>query len=135
MKEAQTMDLTIKIEEASITAVSIYFLYQYNLGLPLWALLLLFFSPDLSMLGYLVNTRVGAFTYNLFHHRGVALALLASGFLMGQDILGTAGLLLFAHSSFDRMLGYGLKFSDDFKHTSLGWMGKKTGQPAAGALS
>lgn len=120
MKEAQTMELTIKIEEAALTAVSIYFLSQYNLDLPVWVLLLLFFSPDLSMLGYLVNTRIGAFTYNLFHHRGVALALLASGFLMSQDILVTAGILLFAHSSFDRMLGYGLKFSDDFKHTSLG---------------
>ena len=135
MKEAQTMDLTIKIEEAALTAVSIYFLSQYNLDLPVWVLLLLFFSPDLSMLGYLVNTRIGAFMYNLFHHRGVALALLASGFLMSQDILVTAGIQLFAHSSFDRMLGYGLKFSDDFKHTSLGWMGKKTDKPAVGALS
>ena len=135
MKEAQTMELTIKIEEAALTAVSIYFLSQYNLDLPVWVLLLLFFSPDLSMLGYLVNTRIGAFMYNLFHHRGVALALLASGFLMSQDILVTAGIQLFAHSSFDRMLGYGLKFSDDFKHTSLGWMGKKTDKPAVGALS
>jgi hypothetical protein len=135
MKEAQTMDLTIKIEEAALTAVSIYFLSQYNLDLPVWVLLLLFFSPDLSMLGYLVNTRIGAFTYNLFHHRGVALALLVSGFLMSQDILVTAGILLFAHSSFDRMLGYGLKFFDDFKHTTLGWMGKKTDKPAVGALS
>jgi hypothetical protein len=57
-------------------------------------------------------------------------ALLGTGFLMHQDVLITAGLLLVAHSSFDRMLGYGLKFSDDFKHTNLGWMGKvgdKTG--------
>jgi len=43
---------------------------------------------------------------------------------MHMDILITGGLLLVAHSSFDRMLGYGLKFPDDFKHTSLGWMGK-----------
>ncbi len=33
--------------------------------------------------------------------------------------------LLFAHSSFDRMLGYGLKYNDSFNHTSLGWTGKK----------
>jgi hypothetical protein len=124
MKQEKAMDFAIKIEEAAITAVSIYFLSKYNLGLPVWALVLLFFSPDLSMLGYLVNTRAGAFTYNLFHHRGVALALLATGFLMNVDILLTGGLLLVAHSSFDRMLGYGLKFPDDFKHTSSGWMGK-----------
>ena len=125
MNPETRMDLTIKIEEAAITAVSIYFLSKYNLGLPVWAMVLLFFSPDFSMLGYLLSTRVGAFTYNLFHHRGLALAMLAIGFLMQLDLLVTVGLLLVAHSSFDRMLGYGLKFSDDFKHTSLGWMGKE----------
>lgn len=130
MKQEQTMDIAIKIEEAAITAVSIYFLSKYNLGLPVWALALLFFSPDLSMLGYLLNTRIGAFTYNLFHHRGLALALLAVGFFMHVDVLITGGLLLVAHSSFDRMLGYGLKFSDDFKRTSLGWMGKAGGKIA-----
>jgi hypothetical protein len=130
MNQEKRMDMTIKIEEAVITAVSIYFLSKYNLGLPVWALLLLFFSPDFSMLGYLLSTRVGAFTYNLFHHRGLALAVLATGFLLQLDLLVTAGLLLVAHSSFDRMLGYGLKFPDDFKHTSLGW--KVSGLPPKG---
>ena len=130
MNQEKRMDMTIKIEEAVITAVSIYFLSKYNLGLPVWALFLLFFSPDLSMLGYLLSTRVGAFTYNLFHHRGLALAVLATGFLLQLDLLVTAGLLLVAHSSFDRMLGYGLKFPDDFKHTSLGW--KVSGLPPKG---
>ncbi len=76
------------------------------------------------MLGYPVSTRIGAFTYNLFHHRRLALAIMATGFFMHMDVLITGGLLLVAHSSFDRMLGYGLKFTDDFKHTSLGWMEK-----------
>lgn len=124
MKQEKKMDSIIKIEEAAITVVSIYFLSRYNLGMPFWVWALLFFVPDLSMLGYLVNTRVGGFTYNLFHHRAIALALVAIGFLMHMDILTAGGLLLLAHSSFDRMLGYGLKFPDDFKHTNLGWMGK-----------
>jgi hypothetical protein len=127
MKQEKAMDFTIKIEEAAITTISIYFLSQYNPGLPVWALVLLFFSPDLSMLGYLLSSRVGAFSYNLFHHRGLALALMAAGFLMNLDVLITAGLVLVAHSSFDRMLGYGLKFSDNFKHTSLGWIGNQIG--------
>jgi hypothetical protein len=124
MNQEKAMDLTIKIEEAAITAIAIYLLTKYNLGLPVWIWTLLFFSPDLSMLGYLVNSSVGALTYNLFHHRGIALAILAAGILMHLDILITGGLLLAAHSSFDRMLGYGLKFPDNFKHTSSGWMGK-----------
>ncbi|AMR32303.1 hypothetical protein A0256_13185 [Mucilaginibacter sp. PAMC 26640] len=125
MKPEKTMGLTIKIEEAAITAVAIYFLSRYNLGMPVWIWVFLFFSPDLSMLGYLVNTRIGAVTYNVFHHRAIALALLVIGFIMHIDLLITGGLLLVAHSSFDRMMGYGLKFPDDFKHTSLGWMGEK----------
>ena len=124
MNQEKRMDFAIKIEEAALTAVAVYFLTRFSLGLPVWLWVLLFFSPDISMLGYVVNSRVGAFTYNLFHHRGIALALLATGLLMHLDLLLTVGLLLAAHSSFDRMLGYGLKFTDDFKHTSSGWMGK-----------
>ncbi|MBS7564787.1 DUF4260 domain-containing protein [Mucilaginibacter sp. Bleaf8] len=125
MNQEKAMGITIKIEEAAITAIAIYFLSKYNLGLPVWLWVLLFFSPDLSMLGYLVNTRIGAFTYNLFHHRGLAIFLIAAGFILQLNILFSVGLLLLAHSSFDRMLGYGLKFPDEFKHTSSGWMGKE----------
>jgi len=124
MNQEKAMAFTIRIEEAALTTVAIYFLTKYNLGLPVWSWVLLFFSPDLSMIGYLVSPRTGALTYNLFHHRAVAVILLAVGFLMHMDILIASGLLLVAHSSFDRMLGYGLKFPDDFKHTSLDWMGK-----------
>ena len=36
-----------------------------------------------------------------------------------------AGLIIYGHSCMDRMLGYGLKFGDHFKHTHLGWIGGK----------
>ena len=119
------MAFTIKIEEAAITAISIYFLSRHNLGLPVWICVLLFFSPDISMVGYLINTRIGAYCYNLFHHRAIALVVLAIGLLTHNNVLVAVGTLLFAHSSFDRMMGYGLKYTDDFKHTNLGWVGKK----------
>lgn len=51
MNQEKAMDITIKTEEAVITAVVIYFLAQYNLGLPVWLWVLLFFSPDFSILG------------------------------------------------------------------------------------
>ena len=120
-----SMKNIIKIEEAAITAASIYFLSKYNLGLPVWAWALLFFSPDIFMLGYLVNTRVGAYAYNLVHHRGLALAIVAIGLMTASNVVVATGILLFAHSSFDRMMGYGLKYNDDFKHTHLGWMVKE----------
>lgn len=117
---SKKMSISIKLEEAAITAISIYFLYQHSLGLSIWLWMLLFFSPDISMLGYVLNTKIGAFSYNLFHHRGIALAIVAFGFYTQQEIWTTIGILLFAHSSFDRMLGYGLKYDDAFKHTHLG---------------
>jgi hypothetical protein len=113
------MALTLQAEEVAFSAVSIYFLVQHSLGLSPWLWVLLFFAPDLSALGYLAGTRVGAFTYNLVHHKGVALALAAAGYFTHTEVLLSTGLLLFAHSSFDRMLGMGLKYEDDFKHTHL----------------
>jgi len=121
----KNMFITLQAEEVAIAAVAIYFLTKHNLGLSFWLWIPLFLSPDISMMGYLINNRVGAFTYNLFHHRGLSLLITAAGFLLHQELTITIGLLLFAHSSFDRMLGYGLKYSDHFKHTSLGWLGNK----------
>ncbi len=108
-----------------MTAVAIYFLSIYNLGLPVWLWILLFFTPDIGMLGYLVNTKVGALSYNIFHHKGIALAIALPGYYLHNDVLTAIGILLFAHSSFDRMLGYGLKFADSFKHTHLEILEKK----------
>lgn len=126
VKATKKMDFTIKIEETAITGFSIYFLSKYNFGFPVWALMLLFFSPDISMLAYLANARIGAYCYNLFHNRAIALALVALGLFTHDDIIIATGILLFAHSSFDRMMGYGLKYTDDFKHTNLGWIGKQS---------
>jgi hypothetical protein len=69
-----------KIEELAITVTGIYFLYTHSLGLPLWLWMPLFLSPDISMFGYLAGPRIGAYSYNLFHHRAIALALAAFGF-------------------------------------------------------
>jgi len=120
------MYLTLQTEEIAITAVAIYFLTKNSLGLSFWVWAILFFSPDISMLGYLMGEKTGAFFYNLFHHRGIALAFTAIGFFFQIPVLTSIGLLLFAHSSFDRMLGFGLKYTDSFQHTHLGWGGKET---------
>jgi len=76
------------------------------------------------MLGYIINARVGAFTYNLFHHKAVAIGCWLAGIVMQHTELQFVGLLLFGHSAFDRLFGYGLKYADNFKNTHLGWIGK-----------
>lgn len=111
------------LEEAAMSAVALYILSFYNLGLSAWIWVLLFFAPDLGMVGYAVNTRVGAFTYNLVHHKGIAVAVAVTGYVLGNEMMTAIGLLLFAHSSFDRIFGYGLKYSDNFHNTHLGTIG------------
>lgn len=83
------------------------------------ALLLL---PDVGMLGYLINPAVGAVMYNTFHHKGLATAVGLLGLMMGSQILMLIGIILFAHACMDRVAGYGLKYLDSFKHTSLGML-------------
>ncbi|MFN8321969.1 MAG: DUF4260 family protein [Chitinophagales bacterium] len=75
------------------------------------------------MIGYAINTEIDAITYNLTHHKMIALAVFGIGFFTGNQYLMLAGIILFSHSSFDRMLGYGLKMPDNFKHTHLGLIG------------
>jgi hypothetical protein len=72
-----------------------------------------------------VNPRIGALAYNLLHHKGIAIAVYLTGYLLIIHELTLVGVVLFGHSSFDRVLGYGLKYQDHFKHTHLGWIGKQ----------
>ncbi len=89
-----------------------------------WWFLLLLLTPDLSMLGYLFGPRVGAITYDAVHHRAVSVALFILGGVLGAPWMQAAALILFAHSSLDRVLGYGLKYPDSFQHTHLGMIGR-----------
>ena len=85
-----------------------------------WWFLVLLMLPDIGMLGYLVNPRIGAITYNLCHHKALAVALFLLGTNVNVQALQLVGIILFSHASLDRVFGYGLKYFDDFKNTHLG---------------
>ncbi|WP_341871394.1 DUF4260 domain-containing protein [Spirosoma oryzicola] len=91
-----------------------------------WTFPALFLLPDLSMLGYLISAKVGAFTYNLVHHKALGIALSFAGLFLGNNELMFAGILLFGHSSLDRAMGYGLKYDKGFNYTHLGEVGLQT---------
>ncbi|MBO9660891.1 MAG: DUF4260 family protein, partial [Chitinophagaceae bacterium] len=78
-----------------------------------------------SMLGYLAGNKVGAFTYNLFHHKAVAVLVLIAGISFSIHYLVLTGIVLLGHSSMDRFFGYGLKSTEGFKYTHLGIIGKQ----------
>lgn len=124
------MKTTLKLEELAMLLLGIYafgFLY-----FPYWWFLALFFTPDLGMLGYLINNKVGAFAYNIVHHKGLGIMMYLAGFYFLEEYLQLAGVIIFSHAAFDRLLGYGLKYEKGFKFTHLGIIGKEEPQVREG---
>lgn len=85
-----------------------------------WLFAALLLTPDIAMLGYLRNSRVGAFFYNLAHLSALPLALAVIAFLTAANTLLLLSLIWIAHIGMDRSLGYGFKSPDGFKSTHLG---------------
>jgi hypothetical protein len=91
-----------------------------------WGYFALFFLvPDLSLLAYLANEKIGAISYNLMHSYIGAVSCLIVGLFMPESTFVFIGLIWTAHIGFDRALGYGLKYSTGFKFTHLGTIGKQ----------
>lgn len=117
------MTKLIKLEELAMFLFAGFLFFETDFDWWLFPALLLL--PDLSMAGYLINSTIGASCYNLVHHRGIAVGILVVGWYLNDPYFELTGIILFAHSSIDRLLGYGLKFRDSFKHTHLGYIGDK----------
>lgn len=116
------MKILLKLEELVFLAISLWIFHMTGFS---WVwFLVLFLAPDLGMIGYLINERLGAWSYNLFHHKGIALTCYGIGMLLESDTMIFCGILVFAHASFDRIFGYGLKYEKGFKFTHLGEIGK-----------
>lgn len=79
----------------------------------------LFLVPDVSMVGYLKDSRLGAATYNSLHTYIGPAVLAAASWLGGSPTAGYAALIWAAHIGFDRVLGYGLKSPAGFGVTHL----------------
>ena len=109
--------LLLRLEAASILGLSIFFYRQSHASWILFAIL--FLSPDLFMLGYLVNTRIGAAVYNFVHTLfAPGILIVIAIFTSRQQFLPFA-FIWTAHIGLDRMLGYGLKYPTRFKDTHL----------------
>ena len=107
----------LHLEGATVLAVSLLSYHWIHAGWLQFALL--FLVPDISILGYAANVRVGAISYNAAHCYVVPLIL--AGYSLGtnaHEILPLS-LIWIAHIGFDRMLGYGLKYPTRFRDTHL----------------
>jgi hypothetical protein len=80
---------------------------------------LLFLVPDVSMIGYLINARIGALAYNAIHTYVGPLALGGYSLFTGEHLPMLLALIWISHVGFDRILGFGLKYPSRFKDTHL----------------
>ena len=116
------MQILRRAEYAAILLIALGFYAQSGAGW--WWFALLFLLPDLTMAGYAFGNRIGAVVYNAGHSiLGVAVLGLLMHF-SGQDWLWPYVLIWSAHIAFDRMLGYGLKYTSSFQDTHLGRIGR-----------
>ena len=89
-----------------------------------WVFVILFLAPDLSFIAYLSDAKTGAVVYNAAHSYMAPVALLTTGFAIGEPLILSLAMIWLAHIGIDRALGYGLKYQAGFGFTHLGRIGK-----------
>lgn len=107
-----------------LVAAMLVVIFYLSVGNFSWYWLpVLFLVVDLSALGYLINPKIGALTYNIGHSL-IGPTLLAAVYIStsNQTVLFISLVWLF-HILLDRALGYGLKHTTGFQHTHLGPIG------------
>jgi len=114
----------LRLEGLAVAAVT-GVLYA-KAGASWWLFAALWLTPDLSMLGYLAGSCRGARCYNAVHTYVVPAALALSALLLNAPALLPFALIWANHIGVDRLLGYGLKYSDGFGFTHLGLLGKRS---------
>ena len=89
-------------------------------GASWWMFAALWLVPDLSMLGYLFGSDIGARVYNAIHSYTTSATLALCGLLLHRPALIPIALIWMNHIGVDRLLGYGLKYTVGFGWTHLG---------------
>lgn len=111
------MKALVKLEYLSLFVLSL--LLFRALPYPWWWYPALFLVPDIGMVGYLLNPRIGSVVYNVVHVIALGIAIYVLGYLMNAPGVELVGVILLGHTSLDRVFGYGLKYPDSFTHTHL----------------
>src|SRR5580692_2705809 len=85
-----------------------------------WLFAALWLAPDLSILGYFAGPCRGSRIYNAAHTYTIPITLAACALLLHANVLLPFALIWVNHIGVDRMMGYGLKYSNGFDWTHLG---------------
>lgn len=107
----------VRIENGIALVISFY-IYTL-LDFPIWLFFVLLFIPDITMIGYAINNKIGANVYNLGHSFVLPLSLATGYFFFSNEYLLLLIIIWSAHIFMDRLLGFGLKYQDSFNHTHI----------------
>jgi Domain of unknown function (DUF4260) len=107
----------LRAEGAMVLAGAAYAYSQMHASWLLFAAL--FLVPDIAMLGYLMNKRIGAIVYNIGHTYILPVSVFVLGWMFETSYVSAIALIWIGHIGFDRMLGYGLKYATGFKINHL----------------
>lgn len=109
--------ILLRLEGAAIFLSAFYFYTQQTY--PGWVFWVLLLWPDISMLAYLINKKIGAMVYNLLHTYALPLLFATLSVLFSYPFGLQLSIIWLAHIGMDRAIGYGLKYQDNFKNTHL----------------
>ena len=109
--------LLLRLE--GVAALVLAIIIYAEVGTSWWLFVLLFLAPDISLLGYLAGSRLGAISYNVVHTYLLPAALFSLGFLAEGQLAMALGLIWIAHIGVDRLLLFGLKYPMGFRETHL----------------
>ena len=112
-----TVKRIVRIENGFAFAISFY-IYVY-LNFPIWLFFVLLLVPDITMIGYAMNKKIGAIVYNIGHSLIVPLLFFISYIYFSNDYLLIISIIWLAHIFMDRLLGFGLKYEDTFNITHI----------------
>ena len=113
--------LILRLEGLVVAAISAA--AYARTGASWWSFAALWLAPDVSLLGYLGRPCRAARIYNTFHTYLLPAVLGAMAVLLNARGLLPVALIWINHIGVDRLLGYGLKYSDGFGWTHLGLIG------------
>lgn len=113
--------LLLRLEGLSMALVGMAGAWNYSATL--WQVAVFAVAPDLSMAGYVLGAKYGAWIYNVAHTYVLPLLMVGFGWLIEPSIWPIACIWLM-HIGIDRALGYELKSETGFSMTHLGPIGR-----------
>ena len=109
--------ILLRLEGGCVALLTLILYYQ--IGTSWWLFAVLVLLPDVAIMGYLLGPIAGAHIYNAAHNYVAPAILWCVLTPLAIDLADALALIWVFHVGADRILGYGLKYTDSFKSTHL----------------